>query len=375
MNNLFIPSGFNIGPIHIAFYAICILLGAILAYILSRLFIKKRGYNPGDIENLFYIAFPMGIVGARIWYVIAQWNAEFASQPWYQVFAIWHGGLAIQGGIIGGVLAGVIFMLVRRKHIPLLLAMDCIIPTILLAQAIGRWGNFFNQEVYGQCVDASYWSWLPDFIVDRITYTLNSTGTGWLIGSSGNPVLLCPEGMVVVPLFLIEGTINILGFLFIALGVPAIFKLIKKYTGKMYLANGTLASLYLVWYGTVRFILEPMRNQQYIMGDYTSMGMSIAFIVIGVIGIVLSYLYHFIWSKKHPILGPAIYCKSDLEVVYPSILDEKPILDQGVDYKIDDLEYKNINEELEHNSESKDTVNNVEQGESSPDLKDDSNEE
>ena len=143
----------------------------------------------------------------------------------------------------------------------------------------------------------------------------------------------------------------------------------------MYLANGTLASLYLVWYGTVRFILEPMRNQQYIMGDYTSMGMSIAFIVIGVIGIVLSYLYHFIWSKKHPILGPAIYCKSDLEVVYPSILDEKPILDQGVDYKIDDLEYKNINEELEHNSESKDTINNVEQGEYSPDLKDDSNEE
>ena len=128
--------------------------------------------------------------------------------------------------------------------------------------------------------------------MERITYTLNSTGTGWLIDSSGNPVLLCPEGMVVVPLFLIEGTINILGFLFIALGVPAIFKLIKKYTGKMYLANGTLASLYLVWYGTVRFILEPMRNQQYIMGDYTSMGMSIAFIVIGVIGIVLSYLYH-----------------------------------------------------------------------------------
>ena len=139
MNSLFfIPSGIYIGNLHIAFYAICIIVGAIVAYKLSQHFLKKKGFDPEAIENLFYIAFPCGIVGARIWYVIAQWSAEFASRPWYKVFFIWEGGLAIQGGVIAGVVAGVIFMIKRRPNIPVLLAADCIVPTILIAQAIGR---------------------------------------------------------------------------------------------------------------------------------------------------------------------------------------------------------------------------------------------
>lgn len=306
MNSLFfIPSGIYIGNLHIAFYAICIIVGAIVAYKLSQHFLKKKGFDPEAIENLFYIAFPCGIVGARIWYVIAQWSAEFASKPWYKVFFIWEGGLAIQGGVIAGVVAGVIFMIKRRPNIPVLLAADCIVPTILIAQAIGRWGNFFNQEVYGFCVDSKYWSWLPNFIQDRLTIQINNTGTAWeTVGDSYK--YLCEGGPneMVLPLFLIEGIINVAGFFIITYGIPALFKFLSKKTHNvLHLANGDLAFSYLIWYGIVRAILEPMRNNSYIMGDYTSVIMSIVFVVVGVAGIVLCHIYEKYLKKKQPILS------------------------------------------------------------------------
>ena len=103
-----IPAGFRIFNFQIRFYALFILAGAILAYFLSRRNLKKEGFQLDFAEGLFYTAFPAGIVGARIWYVIASWNTEFAGQPFWKVFAIWEGGLAIQGGVILGVAVKII---------------------------------------------------------------------------------------------------------------------------------------------------------------------------------------------------------------------------------------------------------------------------
>ena len=108
--------------------------------------------------------------------------------------SIWDGGLTILGGAFGGILAGVLFMLLARKWVDIRFAMDTIVPTILLGQAIGRWGNFFNSEVYGQTVALnSGWNWLPGVISGQM---------GWD----------CAEGMIHVPLFLIESMLNIAGY-------------------------------------------------------------------------------------------------------------------------------------------------------------------
>ena len=98
-----IPAGFKIFNFEIRFYALFILGGAILAYFLARRYLKKAGFELDFAEGLFYTAFPAGIVGARIWYVICEWNNQFAGGPFWKVFAIWEGGLAIQGGVVLGV--------------------------------------------------------------------------------------------------------------------------------------------------------------------------------------------------------------------------------------------------------------------------------
>ena len=142
-----LPTGISIFNFEIRFYAIFIVVGAILAYILSRVFCRKEGLDDTILEGTFYLAFPMGIVGARIWYVIAEWGKEFANQPFYKVFAIWEGGLAIQGGVILGALVGIWYIHHRKPNYNVLAIADLVVPNILVAQAIGRWGNFFNAEV------------------------------------------------------------------------------------------------------------------------------------------------------------------------------------------------------------------------------------
>ena len=268
--------------ISIAYYAICILIGAITAYKLSQHFLKKRGYDPEAIETLFYIAFPAGIIGARLWWVIAE-------GAWDRWWAIHEGGLAIQGGVLLGALVGIIYMRTKRKNIPILTAVDCIVPNILIAQAIGRWGNFFNQEVYGHCVDR--WTWLPDFLENRFVYQVNNDGY--------TKIPLCDTAdQMVVPLCFIEGLLNVAGFFLIVFAIPAISKLIsKKFNSKYTIANGTLMGAYFTWYGIVRAILEPLRNSDYTMGstdgvnNLISVYMSIAFIVLGIAIIVLCHVF------------------------------------------------------------------------------------
>lgn len=265
IKTLALPTGFNIGPLHIQFYALFIIGGALLALFIAKHQTKKMGYNPKALDNLFYVAFGSGIIGARVWFVIAEWGKRFANQPFYKVFAIWEGGLAIQGGIIFGVIAGVWFMLKYRPSIPLFKFIDVAAPGILLAQAIGRWGNFFNQEVYGACVRRSEWSFLPDFILDQMA------------------VCSGPD-QIAVPLFLIEAVVNTIGFFVLFYGI--------RVGLKKWVAPGVAACSYLVWYGVVRLIMEPLRNQEFIMGEKLAASQLMAgvFVVVGVLAIILMFV-------------------------------------------------------------------------------------
>lgn len=274
-----LPTGIKIFNFEIRFYAILIVCGAVIAYLLSRYFCRKGGFDVSIVEGTFYIGFPMGIVGARIWYVIAEWNKEFAGGPFWDIFKIWKGGLAVQGGVILGAIAGMLYIHHRKPNLNVFAIADLIVPNILIAQAIGRWGNFFNCEVYGVCVDASKWSMLPSFIKEQLTYN-----------SQGGPA--CLPGQIVTPLFLIESTINLIGFFIIMFGIR---KLLAKY-----IKPGDLVASYLIWYGIVRVVMEPMRNPMFQMGTavLSSLVMAIAFIVGGVLLIFVFHWYDSYKKKK-----------------------------------------------------------------------------
>ena len=283
MNILALPTSIKLGPLEITFYACCILLGALLSLVLSMWGIKRKGYNPKDLENLFLVAFPMGLVGARLWYCI--WQAhEFARDNIFLSLLACIGieqttegfqfiglsGLAIQGGVILGVLSGVMYVKKYIKHMKLVDIADTAIPTILVAQAVGRWGNFFNREVYGQPTQASNWEWLGQWFIDQMTIP----GAG------------LKAGEIATPLFLMEGIINSIGFilLFFVLGI-----ILKKY-----ILPGVVTFSYFIWYGVVRFIMEPLRNSDFIMtpnGKFsTSQFTALLFIIVGILGVVAIYI-------------------------------------------------------------------------------------
>lgn len=257
-----LPKGIPFEQPLVAFYAMFILTGAFLAYALTEREFIKIGKKKGFVEDVFIIAFPAGILGSRLWYVWGQWDIEFANEPFWKIFAIWEGGLAIMGGALGGALAGILYVYFKRKDIPIIKALDFAVPTILVAQAIGRWGNFFNQEVYGAIADVEGWMWLPTIIREQMTIS----------------------GSFRVPLFLIESMINLTGYFVIRFGFGHGLKQVIK--------PGDQALMYLVWYGLTRGIMEPLRNPMYNMGTggNWSLVWGWLFFAVGLMAIAINHL-------------------------------------------------------------------------------------
>src|SRR5215208_7437763 len=136
----------DIGPLSIHAYGLMLLLAIVAATVLTGIRWTRRG---GDWDLVFQVAVwcvAFGIIGARLYHVITSWDQ--VPDEWWGVFAVWKGGLGVWGGIFFGVLAGAI--VVRRSGASVLAFMDAVAPGLLLAQAIGRWGNWFNQELYGK---------------------------------------------------------------------------------------------------------------------------------------------------------------------------------------------------------------------------------
>lgn len=163
---MFSDKAVNLGIISIQYYALCIMTGAVVALYLSYLTWKKVGFKTSDLTDFFFNVLIIGVLGARAWYVLMK-LPEYASEP-LKVFAIWEGGLAIQGGVIAGIIYG-FYYFNKRGYNPLDAA-DIILPNVLIAQAFGRWGNFFNQEAYGSAVSHEFLKslYIPDFIVDKM---------------------------------------------------------------------------------------------------------------------------------------------------------------------------------------------------------------
>ena len=246
----------------ITWYSVIVLVGAVVAYSISKYFYTKDELSkkyPDLMETLFLIAFPCGLLGARIWYIISELDYYLADP--ISMIQVWEGGLAIQGGVLGGILAGYFVLKYHKIQNHFTKLVDIIVPNILIAQSIGRWGNFFNQEVYGACISKDSVSWIPNFI-------LNNMNGG---------KIYCRIGYVATPLFLYESLLTLFGFILISI-------VIRKFYKKR--IDGELGAFYLIYYGVIRLIMEPMREETYIMRIFGNLSqsilMSILFILIGV---------------------------------------------------------------------------------------------
>ena len=156
-------NSFSIGNITIRLYSLCILLGVICAYIIIMSESKKQKINTDIMFNILFYGIIAGIIGARLYYVI--FNFDYYVYHLDEIIKVWHGGLAIHGGIIGGVI--VVYLYSKKKNISFLKLSDIILPGVLVAQGIGRWGNFFNQEAYGMMVSKEILQKLlvPNFVI------------------------------------------------------------------------------------------------------------------------------------------------------------------------------------------------------------------
>lgn len=282
---------------NIAWYAICIISGAVLVYfICDHRYYKEYGQH-GVLESLFFVAFPAGIIGARIGYVIGEWNHgsnsfayRVAHGQWWAPLAIWEGGLTIISGALVGIIVGVLWFIWRNKKYSIWMAVDIIVPTILIAQAMGRWGNFFNCEVHGVQSSKELWWFLPKIVANNAQY---SDVHGF-----------ADAGYLWVPLFYIESITNLIGYFVIRFAVG---KGLRKY-----LELGDLALLYIAWYGLTRVIMEPLRDASFNMGNdgYWSWFWSFVFVVGAFLLIAINHLVRFVIEEKK---GTGITIKNSFE--------------------------------------------------------------
>ena len=253
---------FDLGIIQVYWYSIFIFLGALAACVVIYLEAKKRKLNDEFIVNLAFNAIIFGIIGARIYYVL--FNLDYYMQNPSEILEIWNGGLAIHGGLITGGLFTVYYC--KKNKVETLKVFDIIVVGLILGQAIGRWGNFFNQEAYGAITTAAKLKSMgvPDFVINGM----------YILGDYRQPT------------FFYESIWNFFGFIALLI--------IRRYP---YLKTGQLSGFYLIWYSVARFIIEKMRTDSLMLGNFKiAQIMSIVLLIIGVI--------LFIYYKRIKKVGP-----------------------------------------------------------------------
>ncbi len=277
--------GIIIFGFEIYYYALMIVTGMLLATFLSALLMKRRNVSPDIVYVLFIACIPSALLCARLYYCVT--DGMHVSQ-WFAWDSIRKGGLSILGGVMGGVLAGGVVCFVKK--INFLRVADCVVINILIAQALGRWGNYFNQEVYGGLITDPAQQWFP-----------------WAVQINGSWYHA---------LFFYESVINTIGF-------GLLYAFAWYYHKK---PNGIITCLYFVWYGTVRAIMEPMRNPAYILGDGTgvmwSQLTSILLIVAGVVAI--GVLLFFNYKKEGALVGSKRGESSAIAQFIPAFKGEEP---------------------------------------------------
>lgn len=246
---------FSIFGLDIYYYSLCILCGIICAYFIITKEAKRQGIRHDRIVDLIFYCIIFGIIGARIYYCIFNFN-YYINNP-TQIFAIWNGGLAIHGGIIIGLLTAFIFC--KKKKLSFFKIVDICVPGVIMAQAIGRWGNFFNGEAHGAITSIETLKSLkvPDFIINGMNI----------------------DGVYYYPTFYFESIWCIIGF---------IIMIILRKNNKI--KTGFITGFYFIWYGIGRFFIESSRTDSLMLYNIkVAQLVSIIGIIVGIILIIYSF--------------------------------------------------------------------------------------
>lgn len=252
MNRIAIDLGF----IEIYWYSIFILIAIISACLVINMESKKQKLPENILIDLLFYSIIFGILGARLYYVL--FNLSYYLLNPIEIFQIWNGGLAIHGGIISALIFIIVFS--KKKKINLNKLLDILVVGLILGQAIGRWGNFFNQEAYGAIttIDNLKNLNIPDFIINGM----------FILGEYRQPT------------FLYESIWCLIGFIIIIV--------IRKYVKK--LKVGQITSFYLIWYGIERLIIEGFRSDSLMLGPIKiAQLISLIFIIIGITYLIKIY--------------------------------------------------------------------------------------
>ena len=244
----------SIGPITIYWYSFLIFLSILIGLLIVKKEVVKTKLDKDFIFDLIFYLIPVAIIGARIYYVI--FNYSVFKDNFIDVFKIWEGGLAIYGAVIAGILFTIYYC--KKKKQSILLTLDILAPCLVLGQAIGRWGNYFNGEAHGVVTSLSYLKSLniPDFII---------------------------KGMY------INGNYYIPTFLFESIWCFIVFIILVIVRNKLkYKKEGIIVCLYFILYSLGRFFIEGLRTDSlYIFNFRISQIVAIILIIIGIVGMVI----------------------------------------------------------------------------------------
>lgn len=243
----------DLGPITVYWYGVIIGVGALLGLYFAIKESERRGLHKDTFIDVVLFALPIAILSARAYYVIFKW--DYYSQNLGDIPKIWEGGLAIHGGLIGAILTGYVFT--RVKKISFWKLVDIAAPSIILGQAIGRWGNFMNQEAHGGPVSREFLEslLLPDFIINQMYI----------------------DGTYYHPTFLYESLWNIAGF--------ALLILLRKAN----LRRGEMFLTYVMWYSFGRFFIEGLRTDSLMLTESLRVAQFISVVLIVAAILVLVY--------------------------------------------------------------------------------------
>lgn len=240
------PVVFSWGPLSLRWYGLLISLAMVLGLLLARHLAARRGLPPSSMPDLLVWLVVGSLPLARLYYVAFEWE-RYRDGPWWQVLALWQGGIAIHGALIGG--SAALYLFARRHRLSFWLLADCLVPSLSLGQGIGRWGNFFNNEAYGKVLPPDSPLWVQ---------------------------LQLPDGSRVHPTFLYESLWNF-----------GLFGLLLFLSYRRQLPPGTLLGLYLVGYSLGRFWIEGLRTDSLMLGSLrVAQGVSLLLIGAGLAAIL-----------------------------------------------------------------------------------------
>lgn len=245
------PIAFSLGPIDVHWYGIIIGSGLALALFLAIREGDRRGLPKDTFADLMLWAIPIAIISARIYYVVFEWK-YYIKHP-IEAPQIWNGGIAIHGALIGSVITTYVFS--KKRGISFWKIADIAAPSIILGQAIGRWGNFMNQEAHGREVSRAFLEnlHLPDFIINQMYI----------------------NGTYYHPTFLYESIWDFVGFFLLLL-----LRRVNFRRGELFLS-------YVIWYSIGRFFVEGMRTDSLMLGSLRMAQTISIVLVVAAVAIIL----------------------------------------------------------------------------------------